>query len=74
MSHDKQRRPNVNHFAPVGSVDLRAFDDEGNSFEIFACIDCLPWYAEVVRDEEEVLVREWHAVECPQFKRMIADE
>ncbi|MCX4776798.1 hypothetical protein [Streptomyces sp. NBC_01264] len=40
--------PNLNLSAPVGSVDLRAFDDDGNPYEIWTCHDCLPWHAEVV--------------------------
>ncbi|MFE2853631.1 hypothetical protein ACFXJO_21170 [Streptomyces lavendulae] len=38
-----------------------------------ACHDCLPWHAEVVIVEGEILVREWHAVGCPQFKKLIED-
>ncbi|MFE6892008.1 hypothetical protein [Streptomyces sp. NPDC057694] len=63
----------VTYRAPVGSVDLRAFDDDGNSYEIRPCHDCLPWHAEVVKVEGEVLVREWHAVDCPQFQDLIRD-
>ncbi|MER7539383.1 hypothetical protein ABTX77_32055 [Streptomyces sp. NPDC097704] len=63
--------PNVNLSAPVGSVDLPAFDDDGNPHEIWACHDCLPWHAEVVLSEGEVLVREWHAVDCPQFQQLV---
>ncbi|MFD9246629.1 hypothetical protein ACFV0D_32830 [Streptomyces sp. NPDC059556] len=54
-------------------MDLRAFDDEGNAYEIHACQDCLPWHAEVVIADGEILVREWHAVGCPQFKELIED-
>ncbi|WP_019885881.1 hypothetical protein [Streptomyces purpureus] len=65
--------PNLNLSAPVGSVDLGAFDDDGNPYEIWACHDCLPWHAEVVLVEGEVLVREWHAVDCPQFRELVQD-
>ncbi|MER5765850.1 hypothetical protein [Streptomyces sp. NPDC002082] len=50
--------PKVDLSAPVGSVDLRAFDGEGTPYEIWACHDRLPWHAEVVLVEGEVLVRE----------------
>ncbi|MEU3050024.1 hypothetical protein ABZ705_26540 [Streptomyces sp. NPDC006984] len=63
----------VTYRAPVGCVDLRAFDDEGNAYEIYACHDCLPWHAEVVIVDGEILVREWHAVGCPQLKELIED-
>ncbi|OEJ36545.1 hypothetical protein [Streptomyces agglomeratus] len=63
----------VTYRAPVGCVNLRAFDDEGNAYEIYACHDCLPWHAEVVIVDGEILVREWHAVGCPQFKALIED-
>jgi hypothetical protein len=37
---------------------------------------CLPWHAEVVRDPEtdEILIREWHAVECEVFQELIEDD
>ncbi|GAA2530903.1 MULTISPECIES: hypothetical protein [Streptomyces] len=73
MADDSERKPNVTYSAPVGSVDLMAFDDDGNPYEIWACEDCLPWHAEVVLVEGEVLVREWHAVDCPQFKQLMED-
>ncbi|MCW2871262.1 MAG: hypothetical protein JWL99_2582, partial [Streptomyces oryziradicis] len=57
MSAAEQRKPNVNLSAPIGSIDLRAFDDNGTPYEIFACYDCLPWHAEVAIVEDEVLVR-----------------
>ena len=60
--------------APIGSVDLCAFDDEGNAYEIFPCPDCLPWHAEVVVDEEAIYVREWHAVGCQLFQQLIRRE
>ncbi|WP_331746028.1 hypothetical protein [Streptomyces virginiae] len=63
----------VTYRAPIGCVDLRAFDDEGNAYEIRACHDCLPWHAEVVIVDGEILVREWHTVGCPQFKALIED-
>jgi hypothetical protein len=69
-------RPDITFNAPIGSVDLRAFDEVGDTYEITACPDCLPWHAEVVRDPEtnETLVREWHAVECPLFQDLIAND
>ena len=59
--------------APIGSVDLAAFDDDGNAYEIHACNHCLPWHAEVVLDDETdaILVREWHAIGCEVFQELI---
>ncbi|WP_329072228.1 hypothetical protein [Streptomyces sp. NBC_01429] len=62
---------NTTYSAPVGSVDLAAMNDEGEPYEIWPCGSCLPWHAEVVRADEEVLVREWHAVNCPEFQKLI---
>ena len=61
-------RPHVTNSAPVGCVDLVAAD-----YQIRPCYDCYPWYAEVVSDPEtgEILVREWHAIECPAFVDLI---
>ncbi len=73
MSDAEPRKRNVTNSAPVGSVDLAAFQDDGTPYEIWPCHDCLPWHAEVVAVEGEVLVREWHAVDCPQFQELVAD-
>ncbi|WP_405683062.1 hypothetical protein [Streptomyces sp. NBC_00057] len=73
MTDVERRKSNVTYSAPVGSVDLAAFQDDGTPYEIWACDDCLPWHAEVVRVEREILVREWHAVDCPQFQDLVAD-
>lgn len=62
----------LNYRAPIGSVDLEAFDEDGEAYVITACNQCLPWRAEVVvEDDGNILVREWHAVECPDFKALI---
>lgn len=70
MAASPEPKPDVTYRAPVGCVDLQAFDDDGNSYEIQACHDCLPWHAEVVIVEGNVLVREWHAVCGPQFQEL----
>ncbi|MEY9967529.1 hypothetical protein ABIA33_005600 [Streptacidiphilus sp. MAP12-16] len=57
----------------MGSVDLTAEQRDGTPYEIWPCHDCLPWHAEAIRDGDEILIREWHAVGCPQFQRLIAD-
>lgn len=69
-------RPDVTFSAPIGSVDLRAFNDDGDPCEMLACPDCLPWRAEVARDpvSNEIVLREWHAVECPLFQELIHDD
>jgi hypothetical protein len=71
MTDTPERMPNVHRDAPVGSVDMPAFQEDGTPYEIWPCHDCLPWHAEVVRSEGDVLVREWHAVDCPLFVELI---
>jgi hypothetical protein len=66
-------RPNTTYSAPVGSVDLAAVNDQGEPYEIWPCDSCLPWHAEVVQDGGAILVREWHAVDCPDFQELIRD-
>jgi hypothetical protein len=67
----EQRRKTTNS-APVGCVDLAAFDDDGEPYEIRPCYSCLPWHAEVHVDEDgAIFVREWHAMECPQFEELV---
>jgi len=65
------RKPNKTYTAPVGSIDLAAEMDDGTPYAIWPCDDCLPWHAEVVRDGEDVFVREWHAVDCQQFQELL---
>jgi hypothetical protein len=68
------REPNVGNTAPVGSIDLDAADEDGEPYEIRACLWCAPWFAEVHRDDDgTVFVREWHAVDCPHFQELLAD-
>jgi hypothetical protein len=67
-------RPDTTYAAPVGSIDLAAESADGMPYEIWPCHDCLPWHAEVIRNGDEVLVREWHAVDCSQFKRLLGDD
>ncbi|WP_336794135.1 hypothetical protein [Gordonia malaquae] len=67
-------RRNVTYTAPVGSIDMPAFDDSGQAYTISPCLECLPWHIEVVLndvDSGEVMVREWHAVDCPVFKELL---
>jgi len=67
------RKPNTNYTAPIGSVDLAAVNDDGTPFVIWPCSGCLPWHAEVIRDEDDTLyVREWHAVDCGEFQAVLA--
>ena len=61
--------------APIGSVDLAAFDDDGVAYDIWPCHYCLPWHAEVVITESgQLMVREWHAVGCEQFLSLLSDD
>ncbi len=63
----------VTYDAPIGSVDLAAFRDDGTAYDIWPCSTCLPWHAEVVISDGDVLVREWHAVGCPNFQDLVRD-
>ena len=54
--------PNVTNSAPLWAVDTPLDLDE--PIEIRICYDCYPWYAEVIPGDP-VLVREWHANDCP---------
>lgn len=67
-------RPNTNYSAPILSVDLTPWEQDGTPIEVWPCNDCLPWHIEVVTDEDdEVWVREWHAAECPTFKELLGE-
>jgi proline racemase len=73
VDNAKKRRGNITLSAPVGSIDLAAEDENGEPYEIRACNYCLPWYAEVRRDDDgNVFVREWHAVDCEHFQELLA--
>ena len=69
-------RPWVTFDAPVGTVDIAAFDfdGKGNPWQIHACDNCLPWHAEVVAYGGVTYVREWHAVECPAFRQLLGED
>lgn len=73
MTDTPERKPNTARNAPVGSVDMLAFQKDGTPYEIWPCDHCLPWHAEVVRSEGEIIVREWHAVDCPLFQELLED-
>lgn len=68
--YPKDRR-NTTFDGPVGCVDLAAFDDDNQPYQIHACHSCLPWHAEVIRDDDGTIgIREWHAIECPEFEEL----
>ena len=73
MSTDRTQK--VTYDAPVGCIDLAAFNDDGEAYEVWPCTDCLPWHAEVVvADDGTILVREWHAMGCQSFRELLKDE
>lgn len=66
------KRPDIGYTAPIGCIDLAAFDENGEPYEITGCHYCAPWHAEVHIDEDgDVFVREWHAVECEAFQELV---
>lgn len=73
LSPKSKDSPKVTLDAPIASIDLEAFDDDGASYEITPCHECLPWRAEVVLDVEDnrPIVREWHAAECPSLVELL---
>jgi hypothetical protein len=73
MDRRGEHRPNTTYTAPVGSIDLHAFREDGTAYEVWPCQECLPWHVEVIQDEGEVMVREWHAVDCARFQESLAD-
>jgi hypothetical protein len=63
----------TNFRAPVGCLDIDAFDEDGDAYEIHACASSVPSHAAVVvQDDGTIRVRERHAVECMDFQVMIS--
>lgn len=62
--------PNARDSAPVGSVDLDAFEPDGSPISFRPCQECAPWHAEVMNKDGYVFVREWHAVDCERFRML----
>lgn len=73
MAEGSDPQQDVTYWAPVGSVDLKASDDDGTRTRSVRATTVCRGYAEVVVVAGEVLVREWHAVGCPQFQELIRD-
>ena len=70
-------KPRIYMTSPILCVDLPAFDSNGDPFPIKGCHECLPWSAEVVKDPthpDGVVVREWHAVDCPTLAYFLAPD
>jgi hypothetical protein len=57
----------------VAWVDLAAEQQDGSPYVIWPCTDCMPWHAEVLRAGDALIVREWHAVDCPALQDLVAD-
>jgi hypothetical protein len=73
MSRRRSRTPRVSYGAILGCIDQAAEDDEGTPYGIWPCEHCIPWHAEVIRDGDDVFVREWHVKGCPGFQKRIRD-
>jgi len=65
------RKLNINYSAPIGSIDLAAEEQDGTPYSIWPCSVCLPWHAELIRQGDDVFVREWHAFDCEAFQDLI---
>lgn len=74
-SEQPSPRPHVTYDAPVASVDLAAHREDGTPYEVWPCVECSPWHAEVIRDASgDILVREWHAYECPLLQELLSGQ
>jgi hypothetical protein len=66
-------RPNVSESAPLGYVELAAFERDGTPISFRPCRECAPsWRAEVMNKDGFVLVREWHAADCEALRMLKA--
>lgn len=69
-----RKRPplTLSYAAELQCVDL-VHPDDNEPFPIMACLDCLPWHAEIILTGHPqcrvAVVREWHAVACPTLDR-----
>ena len=66
---DPPRRRRILNDAPVLPFEYLADDDP-----IWPCTQCLPWHVEVILRDGEVIVREWHAIECANLLEAFGDE
>jgi hypothetical protein len=58
MSEDSKR---LHYGSPVMPIE---YEPDGEP--IWPCTQCLPWHIEIILTAEEpLLIREWHAVDCP---------
>jgi hypothetical protein len=65
--------------APSGQPCLAAFElfstgDLSTSVQIQPCRECEPWFVEVEPDDGHVLVREWHAADCPHLRGLLVED
>ena len=60
--------PRLAAFELFSSSDLNAM------VQIHPCRDCEPWYVEVQPHHGQVLVREWHDVDCAHLQTLLADD
>lgn len=59
----------INRTAPVLPLEY-SLDDLGDDV-IYPCTDCLPWHLDLrVDDEKRMIIREWHAVDCPVLREI----
>jgi hypothetical protein len=55
-------------------IDLAAFADDGEPLSVWPCPSCRAWHAHVVvTDTGDVLIREWHAEDCPHYHAIILE-
>lgn len=62
-------RPDLSYRAPVAFFDLYVDDELGS---VWPCTACLPWHFDVIREGDDIYVREWHAAECPTLAHVLA--
>jgi hypothetical protein len=60
--------------AGLAPFELFLSADLSDTVEIQPCRSCAPWFLEVVPNDGHLLVREWHANDCPHLRTLLADE
>ena len=58
----------------LASFVLFASGDLDGTIEIQPCRGCDSWHVEVQPQDAQVVVREWHAADCPDLRTLLADD
>ena len=58
----------------LAAFELFCSSDLSAPVQIQPCRACEPWFVEVEPNDGHVLVREWHAEDCPHLRTLLADD